>query len=127
MKFVDNGVPKDFARLTFPGLKVPLCELSEEEYMWVVFGHPVPTKSAIALPVAEGNQQYFDSPIDILELSVRAEHCLQRAGIDTVGKLCQMTEWELSKLRNMGSKSLKEVKDKLEKNGCQLRENLVED
>ena len=38
MKYVENGVPEDFARLTFEGLNVPLCELTEEEYMWVVFG-----------------------------------------------------------------------------------------
>lgn len=126
MKFVDNGVPEDYARLTFAGLNVPLCELSEEEYMWVVYGiKDYKSKrrgrgGSIVVPAAEPEPTYKDSPIDILELSVRAEHCLQRAGITTIDQLCGMTEWELSKLRNMGAKSVKEVKDKLSKIGRKL-------
>lgn len=33
MKYVENGVPEDFARLIFEGLNVPLCKLAKEEYM----------------------------------------------------------------------------------------------
>lgn len=38
MRYVENGVREDFAKLTFKGLNVPLCELDEEEWLEVVFG-----------------------------------------------------------------------------------------
>lgn len=54
-----------------------------------------------------------DKPIEEIELSVRSYNCLKRAGISTVGELCAKTEEEMMKVRNLGKKSLKEVKDKL--------------
>ena len=33
MNYVENGVSEDFAKLCFEGMTVPLCELSEEEYI----------------------------------------------------------------------------------------------
>lgn len=62
-----------------------------------------------------------DASIDILELSARAEHCLQRAGVTTIGELCAMSEEELARLRNMGKKTVEEVKEKLCKMGYELR------
>ncbi len=52
-------------------------------------------------------------PIEDLELSVRSYNCLKRAGITTVQELTQRTEDEMMKVRNLGKKSLKEVKDVL--------------
>lgn len=51
--------------------------------------------------------------IEDLDLSVRSYNCLKRAGIQTVEELTQKTEDEMMKVRNLGKKSLKEVKDKL--------------
>lgn len=51
--------------------------------------------------------------IEDLDLSVRSYNCLKRAGIQTVEELTQKTEDEMSKVRNLGKKSLKEVSDKL--------------
>lgn len=51
--------------------------------------------------------------IEDLDLSVRSYNCLKRAGIQTVEELTQKTEEEMSRIRNLGKKSLKEVKDKL--------------
>lgn len=51
--------------------------------------------------------------IEDLDLSVRAYNCLKRSGIQTVDELTQKTEEEMMKVRNLGKKSLKEVKDKL--------------
>lgn len=133
MRFVDNGIPEDFARLTFEGLNVPLCELSEEEYMWVVYGikdYTPKTRKGIrqvSLPTEKSRPAYYDDSIDILDLSVRAEHCLQRAGVETIEQLCEMTEWEVVKLRNMGAKSVKEVKEKLGKLGYKLKDNPIDD
>ena len=51
--------------------------------------------------------------IDDLDLTVRSYNCLKRAGISTVEELVKKTEDEMSKVRNLGKKSLKEVKEKL--------------
>ncbi len=51
--------------------------------------------------------------IEDLDLSVRSYNCLKRAGIQTVDELTQKTEEEMMRVRNLGKKSLKEVKDKL--------------
>lgn len=51
--------------------------------------------------------------IEDLDLSVRSYNCLKRAGIQTAEELTQKTEDEMMRVRNLGKKSLKEVKDKL--------------
>ncbi|MBQ6451705.1 MAG: DNA-directed RNA polymerase subunit alpha [Solobacterium sp.] len=51
--------------------------------------------------------------IEDLDLSVRSYNCLKRANIQTVEDLTQKTEEEMMRVRNLGKKSLKEVKDKL--------------
>jgi len=55
----------------------------------------------------------LDLPVEELELTVRAFNCLKRAGINTVGELISKTEAEMMKVRNLGKKSLEEVKSKL--------------
>lgn len=55
--------------------------------------------------------------IEDLDLSVRSYNCLKRAGIQTVDELTQKTEDEMMRVRNLGKKSLKEVKDKLNELG----------
>lgn len=59
--------------------------------------------------------------IEDLELSQRPSNCLRRAGITTIGELCELTEAQLRQIRNMGAKSVKEVKEALEKMGYQLK------
>ncbi|WP_071441995.1 DNA-directed RNA polymerase subunit alpha [Traorella massiliensis] len=51
--------------------------------------------------------------IEDLDLSVRSYNCLKRAGIQTVEELTQKTEDEMMRVRNLGKKSLKEVKEKI--------------
>ena len=51
--------------------------------------------------------------IEDLDLPVRSYNCLKRAGIQTVEELTQRTEDEMMRVRNLGKKSLKEVKDKI--------------
>lgn len=58
-------------------------------------------------------ERILETPIEEMELSARSFNCLRRAGIHTVGDLVEKTEEELSKVRNMGKKSLEEVKTKL--------------
>ena len=49
-------------------------------------------------------------------------NCLKRAGISTVAELTQKTEDEMMKVRNLGKKSLKEVKEKLLENNLSFRD-----
>ena len=57
-----------------------------------------------------GNHNDFDNlPISNLGLSVRAYNCLRRSGIDTLGKLSEMTYDDLMKVRNIGRKSVEEI------------------
>ena len=63
-------------------------------------------------------------PIEELDLSVRSYNCLKRAAISTVAELTQKTEEEMMKVRNLGKKSLKEVKEKLAENGLSFRESV---
>ncbi len=58
--------------------------------------------------------------IDELELSVRSYNCLKRAGINTVGDLRAKTMEDLSKVRNMGRKSIDEILAKMDSLGISL-------
>lgn len=58
--------------------------------------------------------------IEELDLSARSFNCLKRAGINTVGDLTSKTEEEMMKVKNLGKKSLDEVKLKLEAMGLSL-------
>ncbi|MDO4378110.1 MAG: DNA-directed RNA polymerase subunit alpha [Erysipelotrichia bacterium] len=53
-------------------------------------------------------------PIEDLDLTVRSYNCLKRAGIATVDELTQRTEEEMMRIRNLGKKSFKEIKEKLQ-------------
>ena len=59
-----------------------------------------------------------------MELSVRANNCLESANIETVGQLATMTEAELLKIRSFGKTSLREVKRKLTEMGLSLGMNV---
>ena len=56
------------------------------------------------------------------DLSCRSLNCLRRANIATVMELTQKTEEDMMKVRNLGKKSLKEVKEKLIAIGLGFRE-----
>ena len=56
----------------------------------------------------------LEMTIEELDLSVRSYNCLKRAGINTVQELASKTEQEMIKVRNLGRKSLEEVKIKLQ-------------
>ena len=63
----------------------------------------------------------LEMSIEELELSVRSFNCLKRASINTVEELTKKTEEEMMKVRNLGKKSLDEVKHKLEELGLSLK------
>jgi DNA-directed RNA polymerase subunit alpha len=55
----------------------------------------------------------YNTPIEDLNLSVRAYNCLKRSGLMTVGQVLEKNEDELLSLRNFGRKSYDELRDKL--------------
>ena len=61
--------------------------------------------------------------IEELDLSVRSYNCLKRANIQTVQELILRTEDDLGKVRNMGKKSIKEVKDKVANLGLSFKDS----
>jgi DNA-directed RNA polymerase subunit alpha len=68
----------------------------------------------------DGLTKKLNTPIQELELSVRASNCLESAKIETVGQLVKMTESELLKIRSFGKTSLREIKRKLADIGLTL-------
>ncbi len=64
----------------------------------------------------------LETPIEEIEFSVRAYNCLKRAGINTVQDLISKKEIEVTKIRNLGKKSLKEVIDKVKEMGLKFRD-----
>lgn len=65
----------------------------------------------------------LEMTIEDLELSVRSFNCLKRASINTVEELTQRSEEDMMKVRNLGMKSLVEVKNKLAELGLSLKPN----
>ena len=63
----------------------------------------------------------LERTIEELDLSVRSYNCLKRAGINTVYDLTEKTDPEMMKVRNLGRKSLEEVKVKLTDLGLGLK------
>ncbi|MCD5326013.1 MULTISPECIES: DNA-directed RNA polymerase subunit alpha [Pontibacillus] len=68
-------------------------------------------------------EKVLEMTIEELDLSVRSYNCLKRAGINTVQELAQKSEEDMMKVRNLGRKSLEEVKHKLEELGLGLRKD----
>ena len=73
--------------------------------------------------VAPVVNKFNDMTIEELDLSVRSYNCLKRANIQTVQELILRTEDDLCKVRNMGKKSIKEVKDKVANLGLSFKDS----
>jgi DNA-directed RNA polymerase subunit alpha len=88
--------------------------LAEQFSLFSRFGKPQSTVvgrglgSGSALP-----PDRYNTPIEDLNLSVRAYNCLKRSGLMTVGAVLEKSEEELLALRNFGRKSYDELRDKL--------------
>jgi len=65
-------------------------------------------------------QQKLDMTVQELDLSVRANNCLESAKIGTVRELVKKTDADLLKVRSFGKTSLREVKRKLADLGLSL-------
>lgn len=67
------------------------------------------TEAKVEIPIGK---DFLNTPIDELNLTVRARNGLMRARLDTVGKLADaiMSEPGLECIRNLGKKSISEIK-----------------
>lgn len=72
---------------------------------------------------AQPQAKALDMTIDELDLSVRSYNCLKRAGINSVQELAQLDEADLMRVRNLGKKSMDEVRAKLAGLGLKLKNN----
>ena len=79
---------------------------------------PSPTDAALAADLA--------LPIEDLDLTIRSYNCLKREGVHTVGELVARSESDLLDIRNFGSKSIGEVKEKLAALGLSLKDSPLE-
>lgn len=64
---------------------------------------------------------YENVTIEELDLSCRSYNCLKRAAIQTVLELTEKSEEDMMKVKNLGRKSLKEIKDKLAERGLAFK------
>ncbi|HAI52025.1 MAG: DNA-directed RNA polymerase subunit alpha [Limnochordia bacterium] len=71
----------------------------------------------------ESMDRLMEMTVEELDLSVRSYNCLKRAGINTVDELIRKTEEDMMKVRNLGKKSLAEIKEKLAELGLSLRKS----
>lgn len=71
-----------------------------------------PAPSGLTIPA-----DVYDTPIEDLDLSTRTYNCLKRADIIKVGQVLQMDEKALLSVRNLGQKSMEEIRDKLNERG----------
>jgi DNA-directed RNA polymerase alpha subunit len=88
-----------------------LCQSCEEiglvETLHTVFGNNV----KVSIPFSKVS---VDTPIDELDFSVRASNCLHRAKHETIGDIIDViNNEELARYRNIGKKTVSEIKTKL--------------
>ena len=88
-----------------------LCESSEKiglvETIHTVLGNNV----KVSIPFSK---IAVDTPIDELDFFVRASNCLHRAGRTTIGDVIDViNNEELARYRNIGKKTVSEIKTKL--------------
>jgi hypothetical protein len=63
------------------------------------------------------NPNIFHMAIEDLNLSMRANNCLRRSGLMTVGQVIERSEEELLSLRNFGQKEYDELRERLDELG----------
>ena len=87
--------------------------LVEHLNMFVELTDMAVTMEVMSEAQSDTTNKVLDMTIEELDLSVRSYNCLKRAGIQTVQDLAAKSEDDMIKVRNLGKKSLKEVKEKL--------------
>jgi DNA-directed RNA polymerase subunit alpha len=92
--------------------------LIEQFMLFGAMGRPeIPMRASGAMGTSPASlllpHDRYNTPIEELNLSVRAYNCLKRSGLMTVGQVLEKSEEELLALRNFGRKSYDELRDRL--------------
>ncbi|HTE86686.1 MAG TPA: DNA-directed RNA polymerase subunit alpha [Dehalococcoidia bacterium] len=88
--------------------------LSDYLHRFSVLGKPVVPAMERGLGIGSSlPPDRYNTPIEDLNLSVRAYNCLKRSGLMTVGQVLEKSEDELLSLRNFGRKSYDELRERL--------------
>jgi DNA-directed RNA polymerase subunit alpha len=95
--------------------------MSEHLKLFSNLTEPAPEDEAEAESKVDTRDRVLEMTIEELDLSVRSYNCLKRAGLNSVEELTRKTEEDMMKVRNLGRKSLEEVKQKLASLGLSLR------
>lgn len=119
MRYRGDGKPENMYKLSLEGTGVPIDDLTVKEFRRLIFGDKTVVKKT---SVASQINPWLQKDVDALELSTRPQNCLRRANINTVAELVELTENQLKCLRQMGGKSVTEIKTKLAEVGLKLRE-----
>ena len=90
----------------------------DNEYM--MFGYKIPNIIK-NLNVHEFGSDVDNTPIESVDFSLRTFNVLKRSGIETLEQLTEMFEYEVYKIRNLGRKSLLEIKSILKERGLKLK------
>ena len=85
------------------------------------FDEEAPSLELGDVGLAQAAANELDIRIEELGLTERSRNCLKRAGINTVAQLVNATERDLTSITNFGATSLKDVIDRLDERGLQLR------
>ncbi|MGI6036796.1 MAG: DNA-directed RNA polymerase subunit alpha [Limnochordia bacterium] len=96
--------------------------LTEHLRLFIDLTDPVDDVEIMVEKEEEEKDRVLEMTVEELDLSVRSYNCLKRAGINTVEELIRRTEADMMKVRNLGKKSLQEVKEKLAALGLLLRQ-----
>ena len=95
--------------------------LSEHLNLFINLSENAKTAEVMIEKEEDDKEKVLEMNIDELELSVRSYNCLKRASINTVEELINKTPEEMTKVRNLGRKSLEEVFAKLKELGLELK------
>lgn len=93
----------------------------------LAIGGGVAVSGASAKSENDGELKKLLISVDDLNLSARSHNCLTRASVKYLGDLVLMNEKELAEVRNLGKKSLDEIKDKMEEMGYPVGTELPEE
>jgi DNA-directed RNA polymerase alpha subunit len=89
----------------------------------VVFGQKLPER-AESKTLSRLSRILLCSIEEEIELSIRSQNCLDRAGIALIGELVQKSASDLLALKNFGRTSLKEIEEALAVMGLTLEMKL---
>lgn len=78
-------------------------------------------KMGVERKIVSADMVRAEIPIEELDFSVRSYNCLRRAGVYTLQDLAELDESKLMRVRNLGRRSLEEIKAKLAERGIELK------